>query len=278
MSRNETVLVAGATGHQGGAAARNLLADGWRVRALTRDPDSPAASALAAAGAEVVLGDLTDPASLVGPATGVYGVYSVGTPAQEGTEGEIAMGRNIADAAVAAGARHLVYSSVSGVGDAGNRAVFVVGKRAVEEYLAGLDIPTTVWRPVTFMENFLRSREAVADGVLPTPQWPESSMFYIAVNDIGRFVALAFAEPERFAGTTLEIAGDHMTVAQAAATFSDVLGRTVEARHTEMPGVASPPRPVPGAPVPIRADIGKCREIIPDLLWLKDWIGLQEWT
>ncbi len=41
-----------------GATARHLLAQGWRVRALTRDPNKPAAHALAQAGAEAVQGDL----------------------------------------------------------------------------------------------------------------------------------------------------------------------------------------------------------------------------
>ena len=49
---DKVVLVTGATGQQGGATARHLLANGWPVRALTRDPNSPAALALAEAGAK----------------------------------------------------------------------------------------------------------------------------------------------------------------------------------------------------------------------------------
>lgn len=58
----QIILVTGATGNQGGAAAARLLTAGWRVRALTRDPASRAARALAGAGAEVTAGDLDDPA------------------------------------------------------------------------------------------------------------------------------------------------------------------------------------------------------------------------
>jgi uncharacterized protein YbjT (DUF2867 family) len=39
-------FVTGATGAQGGAVARHLLAEGRRVRALTRDPASPTARAI----------------------------------------------------------------------------------------------------------------------------------------------------------------------------------------------------------------------------------------
>ncbi|WP_237080152.1 NmrA family NAD(P)-binding protein [Myxococcus xanthus] len=64
MSRHQTVLVTAATGRQGGATARALLAEGsTSVRVLVRNPEVPNARALAA-GAEVVVGDLDDLASL----------------------------------------------------------------------------------------------------------------------------------------------------------------------------------------------------------------------
>lgn len=64
MKRREgTVLVSGATGQQGGAIARELLAAGWPVRAMTRHPEGAAARELAARGAEVVRADLDDEAS-----------------------------------------------------------------------------------------------------------------------------------------------------------------------------------------------------------------------
>jgi uncharacterized protein YbjT (DUF2867 family) len=73
----QIILVTGATGNQGGAAAARLLTAGWRVRALTRDPASRAARALAGAGAEVTAGDLDDPGSLRAAADGAYGVFRV---------------------------------------------------------------------------------------------------------------------------------------------------------------------------------------------------------
>src|SRR5882757_10449901 len=88
----KTVLVTGATGNQGGATVRHLLAAGWRVRALVRDDRAPAATALAAAGAELVRGDLDDRASLDEAVRGAYGVYSV----QSANDNEITQSRNIA--------------------------------------------------------------------------------------------------------------------------------------------------------------------------------------
>ena len=58
------ILVCGATGKQGGAVARSLLERGFRVRALTRDPQKPEAQALTEQGAEVVQGDMEDRSAL----------------------------------------------------------------------------------------------------------------------------------------------------------------------------------------------------------------------
>src|SRR5690242_20666201 len=113
---NWIILVTGATGQQGGAVTRHLLAQGRRVRALTRAPDKPAARALAGQGAEVVQGDLYDRASLDRALRDVYGVFSVQNfwLPDVGYEGEVRQGKTLADAAKAAGVQHFVYTSVGG--------------------------------------------------------------------------------------------------------------------------------------------------------------------
>src|SRR5574339_278139 len=111
---NKIIAVTGATGQQGGAVARKLLADGWKVRALTRDVNKPAAQALAQAGAELTAGDMDSRSELDAAFDGAYGVFSVQNfwLPNVGYEGEIRQGKNVADSAKAAGAQHLVYSSV----------------------------------------------------------------------------------------------------------------------------------------------------------------------
>src|SRR5689334_16414376 len=106
---NKVVLVTGATGRQGGATARQLLAKGWQVRVIVRDPNKPAAQALRQVGAEVVQGDYEDRASLDAATRGVYGVFSV-QAAFGDTEAQQA--KQIADAAKAANVQHFVYTSV----------------------------------------------------------------------------------------------------------------------------------------------------------------------
>ena len=58
---DKIILVTGASGRQGGATARHLMATSWHVRVLSRNRNSPAAQALRQAGAEVVLWRLQHP-------------------------------------------------------------------------------------------------------------------------------------------------------------------------------------------------------------------------
>lgn len=113
-------LVTGATGRQGGATARALLAAGVPVRALVRDPATAGAKAVEALGAELVTGDLRDRDSVTRAAQGARAVFSVQMPAftEEGFDfdGEVAQGVNLIEAAKAAGVPQFVHTSVSGAG------------------------------------------------------------------------------------------------------------------------------------------------------------------
>ena len=71
------IVVTGATGKQGGAVARSLFGRGFRVRALTRNPQKPEAQALADHGAEVVQGDMEERSSMERALEGAYGIFAV---------------------------------------------------------------------------------------------------------------------------------------------------------------------------------------------------------
>jgi len=87
--------VTGATGQQGGAVARELLARKHTVRAMTRTPEGEAARALARQGAEVVKGDLNDAESLRRALQGAWGVFAVQNTWEAGVEGEEVQGKKI---------------------------------------------------------------------------------------------------------------------------------------------------------------------------------------
>jgi uncharacterized protein YbjT (DUF2867 family) len=232
-TQGKTIVVTGATGNQGGATARHLLADGWHVAALVRDDTTAAAAALAAAGAELVRGDLDDPASLETAVHGAYGVYSV----QSANPNELAQGMNVVDAANAADVRHLVYSSVGGA-ESQNGFYLEHGwgpieKWQIEQHIRGLGVPATVLRPAGFMEDFTSPARFFQDGSLNVPWHEDLVMQLIAIDDIGAFAALAFADPDLYLGQAIEITGDRLTAPQIADALGAAAGRSIP--HTQIP-------------------------------------------
>ena len=233
---DKIIAVTGATGQQGGAVARKLLADGWKVRALTRDVNKPAAQQLASLGAEIFAGDMENRAELDAAFQGAYGVFSVQNfwLPNVGFEGEVRQGKNVADAAKAAGVQHLVYSSV-GSAHRGMGQKHFESKWIIEQYIQSLDIPYTILRPVLFMDNYNWSRAQILNGTfMGMGLRSEKGVQSVAVEDIGVFVALAFAHREEYVGKTIELAGDELTESQIADTFTKVIGRPVKlAQPTE---------------------------------------------
>lgn len=226
----KTILVTGATGHQGGATARHLLKEGWTVHCLVRDPNKPAARALAKAGATLVEGNFEDRASLDKALKGCYGLFSVQTPVAEGVNAEIEAGNQLADAAKAAGVKHLVYTSVAGA-DKKTGIPFFDSKLKIEQHLKSLGVPTTILRPVFFMENFVDyfpPSERQGTWVIRLPLKPDRKLQLIAVTDIGAFAALAFEHPEQYIGKTVELAGDELTMQQVTTLWSRVTGKTIK--------------------------------------------------
>jgi uncharacterized protein YbjT (DUF2867 family) len=230
--------VTGATGRQGGAVIRHLLDRGAEVRALTRNPETPRAQDLAARGVSTVQGDMDDAESLRRAMTAVYGVYSVQDFWTVGARREVHQGKNVADAAAAAGIEHLVFSSVGGA-ERSSRIEHWDSKWEIEQHIRKLRLPATMIRPASFMENYYipAVEKGLLKGRLIDPVRPDKRYQTIATDDIGKFVALAFARPEEFIGIALEIAGSELTNRQAAEVFGRVLGHPVKFRRLPMPVV-----------------------------------------
>ena len=226
---NRVIAVTGATGQQGGAVARRLLAEGWKVRALTRDLNKPTAQALAQLGAELAPGDMEDRAQLDAAFAGAHGVFSVQNYwlPNVGFEGEIRQGKNVADSAKAAGVAHLVFSSV-GAAQRGMGQRHFESKWIIEQYIHTLGVPYTILRPAAFMDNYNWSRAVILSGTLAGRGLrPEKGVQMIAVEDVAAFVVLAFANPRDYLGKTLELAGEDLTESQTADVFTRVIGRPV---------------------------------------------------
>ncbi len=218
------VLVTGATGTQGGAVARALLERGHAVRGLTRNPQSEAAQALAALGAEMVRGDYDDPASLAAAMNGAHGVFAVTLFWQYGYEAEVEQGKRLIDLAEEAGVAHFVLTSVAGADDETGIPHFE-SKWEVEQYLHQSELDWTIIRPVEFMDNWHWSLEFFRNGQLVDPRGLDSSHQWIAARDIGFFAAEAFEHPAEWVGLTQEIAGDALTLEELMAVLSQAFGR-----------------------------------------------------
>jgi len=234
MISNKTILVTGATGQQGGAVARHLLKQpGFVVRAFTRDSSKPAAQSLTRAGAEVFQGDLDDPASVRRALEGAWGVFSVQNFMETGYDGEIRQGELLADAAKAVGVQHFVYSSVVSA-DRKTGLPHFESKWQIEQHIHQCGLPYSILRPAFFMQNWYGFlRDPILNGTLPLPLNPQTSLQQISVADIGAFAAMAFRNPSMWAGRTVELAGDQLTMLKVAETLSRVLGRSV--RYVQVP-------------------------------------------
>ncbi|TLW90341.1 NmrA/HSCARG family protein [Saccharomonospora piscinae] len=216
VGTGRTIAVLGATGQQGGSTAASLLATGWTVRAVVRDPAADGARSLAAAGAEVVRGDLTEPESLRAAFTGVHGVFSVQPSSGQAGAGlshddEVRYGTAVAEAAQLSGVAHLVYSSMIAAGPKPTGVSHFDVKSRIEDRVRSVDTVSTIVRPATFMELLMTPGMGLDRGELTFLMRPDQAMQLIAVRDIGRVVAEVFGKPARFANRTIEIAGDALT-------------------------------------------------------------------
>jgi uncharacterized protein YbjT (DUF2867 family) len=230
MQEKLTVVVTGATGNQGGAVARGLLQRGHKVRALTRDPDSSQAKALAKAGAALVAASLEDTAAIGKALRGATSLFAMTTPAG-GTEAETRQGIAGADAAKAAGV-HLVFTSVGSA----NRQTGVPhfdSKFAVEEHIARIGVRATILAPVFFMENLSFAKEQLAKGIYPSALSPSRKLAQIAVEDIGAVAVRVLEDAGRYAGQRFDLAGDELTPSDVAAILTRVTGRPIA--HFQIP-------------------------------------------
>jgi uncharacterized protein YbjT (DUF2867 family) len=247
-SDSAPVLVTGATGRQGGATARALLAAGVPVRALVRDAGAERAKAIEALGAQLVVGDLHDRDSVVEAAVGARAVFSVQMPAAgaHGFEfdGEVAQGINLVEGARAAGVPQFVHTSVSGAGQHVEASGWTEGrwtsmeptlgaKSAIQDRVrtAGFE-RWTLLKPAFFMENFLPSMAFLfprgVEGGLVSVLKPETRLSLVAVTDIGAAAAAAVAAPKRFDRVELELAGDYLSMREIAGALSRALGVDLE--------------------------------------------------
>ena len=230
VANQRKILVTGATGQQGGSLARLLLQKKHKVYALTRNTQSSAAQDLRNKGANVVKGDLDDSDSLERAVKDVESIFLMGTPFEDGTEGETRRGKLMADISKENKVEHLVYSSVANA-DKNTGIPHFESKYKVEQHIKNLGIPYTIIGPTFFMENLLGP--GLQQGQLALPLSSSSILQQSALENIAEFSVLVLERSKQFLGKRIDIASDEVTGEQAAKILSNELGHRI--RYVQIP-------------------------------------------
>lgn len=229
MAKLDTILITGATGQQGGAVAHELLARGHKITIMTRHPESETAKLLENRGAKVVRGDLDDEQSLRKALKGVWGTFAIQNTWEAGVEKEEEQGKRYAKVAKEEGVQFFFYTSV-GSAQRSTGIPHFDNKFRVEETVRALKFPLfTVMRPAFFMENLVSPwfKPAIDQGKLMVALKPDTKLQMIAVKDIGKYGLWVFENHEKLNGRAFDIAGDSLTMPEAARIISEASGKKV---------------------------------------------------
>ncbi|MFC3096905.1 SDR family oxidoreductase [Alteraurantiacibacter palmitatis] len=227
------IIVSGASGHFGHAAAEQLLDAGAQVIALSRNVDKLAD--LAARGADVRYADFDDPASLATAMQGgekllLISTLRVGTRVQQH--------RNAVDAAVAGGVKHIVYTSVIGGGMAEHPGVEQKDHYNTEQIIkaSGADY--------TFLRNSLYAEAVATAMAIPAllagskPDNAGHGTVAIVSRDDCVAAAVGVLTQDGHENKAYDITGPELlSVPQAVAMISDMAGKPIELQHVDDEGM-----------------------------------------
>ncbi|KAI1013090.1 hypothetical protein LB503_001572 [Fusarium chuoi] len=230
MSSPKLITVFGATGSQGGSVVHSLLqnkSQSFRIRGITRNPESEKAKALVEHGVEVVKADGLVKGEVIEAFRGSWGVFvntNSDDPSMNQEDGptELDIGKSLVDAAAEAGVRHFVYSGMASASETTGGAVpnkaFDM-KHAVGEYAKNRGFETVnIVSPGWYLENHLVEEFAPALGGFPftideegyltlcVPRWGgnEEIPFISIGDDYGDLVHGIFLDPKKYNGRLVQ--------------------------------------------------------------------------
>lgn len=241
MSAPRSLLVTGATGKQGGALITALLSkpkQPFKIYALTRDSKSSSAQRLASKGVTIIQGDLKDSKAVLAQVPHPWGVFSVQTP--ENVVREEALGKGLTAAAIDAGVKHLVYTSVERGGPEKSDADPTIIPHFISKYNIEVDLKEraakteqdmtwTIIRPVGFMDNLTPNFLGKGFMAMWSLNGLDHKLQLVATVDIGKVAAEAFlnADSEMYRNKALSLAGDDLSPAQAAKIFKEQFDKDI---------------------------------------------------
>lgn len=245
--KDEKILVTGATGKQGQAVAKALLAEGFSVRILVREESlhKTFVNEFRELGAQIATGNLDVEGTVREALKGISAVFSVMQMDTQNNDCERQQAQILVRAAIEAGVTQFVHSSVSRTGqhesfpgwnDGRWQKKYWTDKNDVEQTVIDAQFPyLTILRPVSLMENFTQPVVGylyphLSKGKLLTAYRPDTQIQLVNVEDLAKFACAAFVSPEEFNQKKLTVASDVLTTAQ----LSDILSRSLEVPITNV--------------------------------------------
>ena len=242
------ILVTGPTGTQGLPVTKELLAAGFDVKAfaLENDPKLPLLKEL---GAEVFCGDLFDEESIFNALEGCDGIFFLpAIPSSGDATREIQVGKNVVSAAERAGVKYMVHSSVDRAGEEKTferwgpdfwpgYGAYWEGKSAVIGMVRNSSIPHwTILKPAYMMDCFVPFKAwgmypDLKQGVVASVRDLDLKVIMMCGDDMGRFVADAFCNFDKYEGKEIPLAGDSVSMREAAAAIAEATGKPVTAEQ-----------------------------------------------
>ncbi|KAH7384597.1 hypothetical protein BKA66DRAFT_416768 [Pyrenochaeta sp. MPI-SDFR-AT-0127] len=247
MSSDQKIItVLGATGNQGGSVISALLSHPalalqYSIRGVTRDATKPSAEKLKSKGVELIKADLNDPSSLKSAFNGAFAVFAVTNYWETMSKStEITQGKNIVDAAIATGVKHLVFSSLPNVTALTNGALPNVehfdSKADISEYAESQKLKTGMWvthfMPGYFMQNLKSaiSKDPQTGASIMAAPWTGTTTqipLIDIVSDAGKYVAGALALGSAADGAKIQAVSQWATPVEVASTISEITGTKV---------------------------------------------------
>ena len=237
----ERVLVVGASGALGGVIAARLVAGGASVRGMTRD--AARLADLAAQGAEVVEGDLLQPATLVTACEGVGQIVSTansfsGVGANSPTRVDVPGYRNLLDAARRAGVRRIVHVSAVNI-DRTSAVDFFRVKAEIDDVIRQSGVPFVLLRASAFLDVWVGLVLAEVNAGRPARIFGDGRRVanYIAIDDVARFVARIVAAPE-VTNQQVDIGGPStLSQNELVDRIAEAIGRPIARQHLPLPAL-----------------------------------------
>src|SRR5215510_4227706 len=243
MADKKVIAVLGSTGSQGGGLVRAILADpagGFAARAVTRDISKDKAKALKSAGAEVVKADLDDVESLKKAFAGAHGVYAVTNFWEHfSAEKEKVQAKNIADAAKAAGVKHVIWSTLEDTRQFMSaddkrmpmlqekyRVPHFDAKAEADTFFSG--VPTTFLLTTFYWDNLFMFGLAPKRGDNGQYSWAfplgQKKLAGIAAEDIGKVAYGILKAGQQYVGKKVGIYGEALTIDEMGQKLANGIG------------------------------------------------------